>query len=185
VFLVGSTQTTAGSLVLLVLRLEEWFNRHPDQRRLVADGDFVRRAAFESLRQTVAAPARIRLATEDVTLASGRQVKAGERVALLFLPANMEVERFGPDAEEFNPWREVDGKTSWGHAFGGGAHACLGRPMVTGMRSGTDDAEGTVAGLARMLYAAGMELSRADLPVPDQRTFYSTYVNVPVRFTGV
>jgi cytochrome P450 len=185
VFLVGSTQTTAGALVLLMLRLEDWFARHPEQRALLAsDPDFLRRAAFESLRMTVAAPARIRTATEDVTLSSGRRIAAGERVALLFLPANQDPSRFGEDAAEFNPWRETRDVKAWGHAFGGGAHACLGRPMVTGIRA-DEDTEGTLEAISRMLYDAGMELDGSDLAVPDDGTWYSTYVSVPVRFTAV
>ena len=89
-FLVGASQTTAGSLVLFILRLEQWFADHPEDRTLVdSDPNFLRAAAYESLRLTVGAPARLRTAIEDVTLKSGRTIKQGETIALLFIPANM------------------------------------------------------------------------------------------------
>lgn len=179
-FLLASTQTTALSLVLYVLRLETWFGEHPEDRRLVADDpEFLRRAAFESLRLTVASPARIRRATEDVRLRSGREVKAGERVALWFIPANTE-SRFGDDPTAFDPHRVVEDGAPWGLAFGGGVHSCVGRPLVTGIKS-KSQADGTMVSIVRRFYEAGLELAGA--PVPDEGTFYDQYLAVPLRFT--
>ncbi|MBM3345212.1 MAG: cytochrome P450 [Betaproteobacteria bacterium] len=185
-FLVGASQTTAASLVLLILRLEDWFKAHPEDRKLIeADPEFLRRAAFDSLRMTVASPARIRRATEDVTLSSGRSFKAGERVALLFIPANMNPALFGHDAAEFNPHRQVKDAPLWGLAFGGGAHSCPGRPLVTGSRnmSGTIGVDGTMVSVSRRFYAAGLSLDPRRPPVCDTTTHYDLYAEVPIRFT--
>ena len=185
-FLVGASQTTAASLVLLILRLEAWFREHPGDRALIdQDPEFLRRAAFDSLRMTVASPARIRRATEDVKLSTGREFKAGERVALLFIPANMNAKLFGDDAADFNPHRRVSEVPQWGLAFGGGAHSCPGRPLVTGSRNmaGTIGVDGTMVSVTRRFYAAGLQLDPERAPVRDTSTHYDLYTEVPVRFT--
>lgn len=184
-FLVSATQTTAGGLVSLILRLEKWFAAHPADRRLLADDPgFLRRAAFDSLRLTVAAPARIRTATEDVRLATGRQIRAGEKVALLFIPANTDADRFGADATDFNPHRLAPASPPWGLAFGAGAHSCPGRPLVTGGRSlsGEVSVDGTMVAISRRFYAAGLRLDDQSPPIRDEATFYDLYTKVPVIF---
>jgi cytochrome P450 len=185
-FMAGATQTTAASLVLLILRLEEWFGDHPEDRELVQnDPGFLRGAAFESLRLTVGAPARLRTATDEVKLPSGATIKKGETVALLFIPANMSKGRFGDDADAFNPRRDVGNATPWGLAFGAGAHACPGRPLVTGNRSlkAQTSVDGTMVTIARRLYEAGLRLDPNDPPVPESSTHYTLFAKVPVEFT--
>ncbi|MBM3344978.1 MAG: cytochrome P450 [Betaproteobacteria bacterium] len=185
-FITGSTQTTANGFISLALRLERWFAKHPEDRALIdSDPEFLRRAAFESLRLTVAPPARIRTATEDVTLASGRTIKAGQSVAMYFVPANMDPARFGEHPEEFNPRRKVaQGVPPWGMAFGAGAHACPGRPLVTGSRNpmGKVGADGTLVSISRRFYGAGMELDPDRPLVRDPNTHYEIYSSVPIRF---
>lgn len=184
-FLVGASQSTANSLVLFLIRLEQWLEDHPEDRALIAqDPNFLRAAAFESLRLTVGAPARLRTALEDVTLKSGRVIKKGETVVLLFIPANMNESRFGNDAREYNPHRSVAVGTPWGLSFGAGAHACPGRPLVTGNRSmkAQTDVDGTLVTISRRLYAAGFRLDESKPPVPDPTTHYSIFLEVPIKF---
>jgi cytochrome P450 len=181
-FAVGSSQTTAQALPRLMMQLEQWFEIHPDDREcLLLDPDFIRRAANESLRFFVASPARLRAATEDTTLSSGRQISAGERVALYFLPANAEPDLFGVDSEVFNPHRDAP-HSPWGVAFGGGPHICPGRPLVTG-HGASGSTEGTLATIARKLYEAGFELDPTNPPVRAKGTLYDNFESVPVRFT--
>ncbi len=184
-FMVGATQTTAGSLVLFILRLEEWLSKHPEDRKLI-DGDpnFLRAAAFESLRLTVGAPARLRTALEDITLPSGQVIQKGQTIALLFIPANMSKSRFGEDAETYNPHRDTGNMTPWGLAFGAGAHACPGRPLVTGNRSmkAQTAVDGTMVTISRRLYDSGLELDADKPPVRETATHYSVFQEVPIRF---
>lgn len=185
-FLVGASATTAGSLILLVLRLEEWFETHPGDRSLLdTDPNFLRSAAFESLRLTVGAPARVRTALRDVRLASGREIKQGESVALLLIPANMSKDRFGSDADTFNPHRDVGDLAPWGLSFGAGAHACPGRPLVVGNRSmkARTDVDGSLVAIARGLYRAGLILDERRPPVPETATHYAAFKEVPIKFT--
>lgn len=182
VLTVAATQTTAASAVLLVIRLHEWLKKHPEDRlRVFSDPEFLRQATYESLRMTVASPARLRYATENVRLRSGREIRSGECVALFFLEANVDPNRFGLDGSEFNPNREASGATSWGLAFGGGAHSCLGRPMVTG--SARQQGDGTVTAIVRRLYDAGLELDGE--PVRDTSTHYPVYSAVPIRLEAL
>jgi cytochrome P450 len=184
--LVGSMQTTAQATQLFVLNLFSWFADHPEDRaRAGEDSAFLRRALYESLRLFVASPVRIRRATEDVVLASGRRIAKGERVGLLYRAANVDRSLFGDDAPSFNPHREVEGTSPWGLAFGGGMHACLGRPLVTGIASGEDVTDGTMPIIVRRLLAAGMELDPTNPPVPDDSTFYDAYSSLPVVLGGL
>src|SRR5690606_33969300 len=116
---------------------------------------------------------------------SGLQVQKGQTIALLFIPANMTKSRFGEDADTFNPHRDTGKLTPWGLAFGAGAHACPGRPLVTGNRSMKAHAavDGTLVTIARRLYAAGLALDRDHPPVRESATHYSVFQEVPILFT--
>lgn len=185
-YLVAATQTTVLGFTNMVLRMEQWFAKHPGDRVLMdSDPEFLRRAAFESLRMTISTPVRQRTAQEDVTLASGRHIKAGQTVSLHFIPANADPKHFGAHGEEFDPHRTVENTTPWGLAFGGGAHTCPGRPLVTGSRNptGTTGVDGTLVTLCRRYYAAGLALDPERPPVRDTSTHYAIYTSIPVRFT--
>jgi cytochrome P450 len=184
----ASTQTTAIAFTALVMRLEKWLLEHPEDRdRIESEPEFLRRAAFESLRMTVSTPARIRIATEEVVLKSGRKIRAGEAVALLFLPANEDPARFGASGGQFDPGRSVaDGTPPWGLSFGAGAHTCPGRPLVTGSRNPTGriDVDGSLVSLARRFYGAGLALDPERPAVRDTGTHYEIYASVPIILSG-
>jgi len=186
-FLSAGSQTTANGFLLFVLLLEDWLAKHPEDRALVlSDPNFLRRAVFESLRVAATVPARLRTAAEDVTLASGRQIKAGEHVALLTIPANMKNEElFGAEPDRFNPHRQVDDASPWGLTFGTGGHTCPGRPLVTGGRTmkAQADLDGSLVSMARGFYAAGMRLDRRAIPKQEAGTHYNNFASVPVTFS--
>ena len=49
------------------------------------------------------------------------------------IPANRDPAVFGPDAERFDPHREIpDDVPRWGLTFGTGFHACLGMELAGG-----------------------------------------------------
>lgn len=187
-FLSAASQTTANGFVLFVLLLEEWLMRHPEDRKLIeSDPSFMRRAAFESLRMAATVPARLRIATEDVTLSTGRQIKSGERIALLVVPSNTkEAGRFGSDPDQYNPHRKIENDPPWGMTFGNGGHTCPGRPLVTGGRSvkAQVDIDGSMVAIARSFYGAGLALDPADRPQLDPTTHYNNYIRVPVKFSS-
>ena len=98
-------------------------------------------------------------------------------------PGAVDPRLFGEDALDFNPHRVVTEGSPWGLAFGGGMHACLGRPLVTGIASGEDVTDGTMLIMMRTLLAVGMQLDREHPPVPDSGTFYEAYSSLPVVLT--
>lgn len=183
-FLVASTQTTTHTLPHVVKHLAEWFEDHPEDRAKVAEHEFLRLAAVESLRLHQPAPTLLRIASKDTTLASGRQIGEGERVALFFTPANRETKIFGPDANEFNPYRKVPANIRpWGLTFGGGPHLCIGRPLVTGLSTGTGDdsaTDGTMIKILSALYNAGVEMDPQAPPVRSVISHHDAFDSFPV-----
>ena len=187
-YLVGSSQTSALGFTNLVIRLEEWLKKHPgDRARIENDPEFLRRAVFESLRMTISTPVRQRKAVEDVTLSSGRTIKAGQVVSLHFIPANQDEAHFGAHTDQFDPTRTVTGTSPWGVCFSGGAHSCLGRPLVTGSRNpmGATSVDGTLATMCRRYYGVGLTLDPAHPPRRDPHTHYTAYESIPVIFRGL
>ncbi|MBN9098646.1 MULTISPECIES: cytochrome P450 [unclassified Pseudonocardia] len=187
-FLVAATQTTTHTLPHVLIHFDEWTRDHPEDAGREHDPEFLRLMVNESLRLHQPAPTLLRYATHAVTLASGRRIAEGERVALLFTPANRDPEVFGPDAQTFNPHRGKAagaGVRPWGLTFGGGAHVCVGRPLVTGLakRDGEAPTEGTMMRILRALYAAGVQLDPANPPVPTESSSHDTFSSMPVVLT--
>lgn len=187
-FLVAATQTTTHTLPHVIVHLEEWMREHPEDAGRQRDPDFLRLMINESLRLHQPAPTLLRYATTAVTLASGRELAEGERVALLFTPANRDPQVFGDDADRFNPHRGTPATTGvrpWGLTFGGGAHVCVGRPLVTGLakREGEAPTEGTMLRILRALYAANVELDPDDPPVEAASSSHDMYDSMPIVLT--
>ena len=185
-FLVAATQTTTHTLPHALVHLEEWFSRHPEDESRRFDPDFLRLVVNESLRLHQPAPTLLRFATSTLTLTSGRTISEGERVALLFTPANRDRDIFGSDADEFNPYRTTAaGVRPWGLTFGGGPHVCVGRPLVTGLakREGEQPTEGTMLRILRALCAANVRLDPENPPIPMESSSHDAYASMPIILT--
>jgi cytochrome P450 len=183
-FLTASVKTTSHSLPHVFVHLAEWLEEHPEDKEKLTDPEFLHMAAGESLRLHQTSPVRFRRAVKDLTLSTGRKVAAGEMVALFAPPANVETGMFGADARYFDPYRKTpDGLQPWGMTFGVGAHLCLGRNLVTGIRNKGDDkygTQGTMVSIMKALYALDAEL---DPGRPLRRTpasYHDTYESVPM-----
>lgn len=187
-FLVAATQTTTHTLPHALLHLLDWMRDHPQDQAKATSADFLRRVVDETLRLHQPAPTLLRYATSEVTLASGRRFAEGERVALLFTPANRDTDLFGPDADAFDPYRAVPaGTRPWGLTFGSGAHVCVGRPLVTGLakRDGEQPTEGTMLRILRALLTAGVELDPDRPPVENPSSSHDNYSSMPVVLTAL
>jgi cytochrome P450 len=188
-FLVASTQTTSHALPHVIVHLTDWVREHPHDAAKVTDPEFLKAASFESLRLHQPAPTLLRIAAREVTLASGRRIPAGERVALFFTPANREHAVFGADPGEFNLTRELPpGQRPWGLTFGSGVHVCIGRPLVTGLSPRIDAESGTLGILVRILkafYDAGVELDPDDPPERNAASHHDSYQRFPVIFRAL
>jgi cytochrome P450 len=185
-FLVAGTQTTTHTLPHVIVHLTDWVADHPGDADRRTDPEFIRLAAYESLRLHQPAPTLLRIATRDVTLAGGREIASGERVALFFTPANRQTDVFGPDAGQFNLHREkIPARRPWGLTFGGGPHICIGRPLVTGLTSSVDHESGTYGIMIRILkafYDAGIQLDPHDPPERNAASYHDSYQRFPVIF---
>jgi cytochrome P450 len=190
-YLVAGFQTTTHAVPHVVNHLTAWFAEHPEDRSRATDWEFLQAAAAESLRLHLPAPSLLRIADEDVTLASGRRIRAGDRVALLFTPANRDPDVFGADAAEFNPHRRAPAPIKpWALAFGGGIHTCVGRQLVTGLSrtlNEVGDQEQTTAGISTQilaeLYRSGVEMDPARPWAFRAVSHHDAFDSFPVRFS--
>ncbi|MGH3756397.1 cytochrome P450 [Actinophytocola sp.] len=191
VFAVAGTQTTAMAVPHAVAHLDAWVREHPEDRNRRTDLDFLQAATYESLRLHLPGPAEIRVASDDVTLRSGRTVRRGEYVALMFAEANRDRKVFGPDADRFDPTRTMPAAIKpWALGFGGGVHTCIGRQLVTGLSRSVDElgteersTVGIAAQILRSLYRAGVELDADNPPRRRPDSYYDAFEAFPVSLT--
>lgn len=183
-FLTASTATTTISLPHVVIHLSEWLKAHPEDARQLQDAAFLRMAVGESLRLHQTAPLKLRIANQDVSLSTGRQVAKDEMVALYAPAANLEPGVFGPDAHAFNPYRKTPaGMQPWGMTFGAGVHMCLGRSLVTGVYNKPKDSggtEGTMVKILKIFYGKGLELDPQNPPKRVSISRHDAYESVPI-----
>ncbi len=150
----AGTGTTVGAVVHTVDELDRWFAAHPEDRELRIDPHFLDGAVNEVLRLHSANPAEVRRALEDVRLSGGTVIKAGQYVALRTGFANRDRSVFGPDADRFDPHRQVPaGVYRHGLAFGSGPHMCLGMLLALG----NEGIDGNIVYFLSALYQMGME----------------------------
>jgi len=158
--------------------LSAWLPKHPDQEHRLADLGFLGRVLQETLRLHPIFPAFGRVALEDVTLSSGRLVRANQWVAAFPGPSNRDRSVFGEDADEFNPDRPLPPNTQrYATGFGAGTHQCLGLRVVLG-----NDGIGSHAHVLRLLLEAGVRRDPDHEPrkEPTERDTWEYY---PVVFT--
>lgn len=100
--------------------------RHPEQWKLLRnDRSLVPRAVEETLRYVTPARAFGRTAVSDTTV-NGTEIKAGQRVYLMFMAANRDESVF-PDPHRYDVTREESGLQV---ALGSGTHICAGAALV-------------------------------------------------------
>lgn len=182
-YLIASTRTTLHAVPHTFQHVNDWATKHNRQFAQIADPAFLRAAAGESLRLHPPSPALVRQALEDVTLQSGLTFKAGQFVGLLFGPGNRDKTVFGPDADEFNPYRKLpDRVKGWGLSFGGGEHLCIGRSLVTGLSSPKPDetTNGTILNILTSLYQRQARPNEASEPERVATSLYDAYVTYPI-----
>jgi cytochrome P450 len=158
--------------------------------QLVDDPALLQRFVHESLRLHPASPVSLRRALADVTLRSGVVAPAGSTVSISVHDANRDREVFGPDADEFRPFRSLpDGVAPWGLSFGHGLHACLGQELAGGLEAVPGAVEhhllGSITVMARVALAAGARRDPDDAPVRDSTTTRQVFARYPVLFGPV
>jgi cytochrome P450 len=160
----AAVMTTARATVWTLAELFNWFDQHPEDRQKRFDSAFLKAAASEAIRLHPVIPVLPpRIATAPVELGSGARIPQGDLALFIVGPGNMETEVFGPDAAEFNPYREIkQGVQPYGTGFGMGPHMCYGLPLVMGA-TGID---GNLVFLLKLLFKAGIQRDLANPPPP-------------------
>jgi len=184
-YLAASSSTTTNAAPHVFMELWRWIGDHPDDRALLRDASFVQLSVAEALRLHPTVPALIRKALDDVTLASGRPIAAGQRIALDLNQVNCDPAVFGETASRFDPRRLPPARVPrYATAFAAGAHACLGRRMAAGSGTGVleDDTEpvGVLARLMLELFRYDVMLDPARPPVLRTDTLAERYETFPV-----
>jgi cytochrome P450 len=163
--------------------LSRWLPEHPDEADRLDDLDFLGRVLQETLRLHPIFPAFGRVAAEDVTLSSGKLVRAGQWVAAFPGPSNRDPSVFGEDADEFNPDRPLPPSTQrYATGFGAGSHQCLGLRVVLG-----NDGVGSHAHVLRLLLKAGVrrDPERTPRKEPTERDTWEHYPVVFEKLAGL
>lgn len=179
-FLIAGIHTSTQNATHAVDELHHWFASHPEDYELRLDPGFLAGAIMESIRLHANAPLLGRIATEDLQLASGKEIRRGQRVAVFHRRANRSKAVFGEDADAFDPRRHhrLEGVAPYGLAFGSGSHMFIGLKVVLG-RDGSD---GTSVKLLQALFKAGVEPDPAQRPTRFE-TYNDYFTSYPVLFT--
>jgi cytochrome P450 len=182
-YMAASIGTSTSALVSAVDELDGWLRDHPEDRAKLDNPRFLRRVSNETLRLRPTFPAMIRGALRDVTLASGRPVRRGERFVIPNDAINRDPAIFGPDADRFNPYRAVPpGVHDYGLAFGVGPKNCIGKGLVTTVPEAADgELQRMMVQVLRALHRHGIVVDRAAVPVRTATTG-EQYDVFPVRF---
>ncbi len=188
-YVLAGAHTTIHSLTHAVHELLQWLQQHPEDRALVNDDPFfVQQCVFESLRLHPSSPVARRRALCPVALEEGVSLESGEEVAISLRAANRDRERFGADADRYNPHRKVKpGNFQYGLSMGHGVHACLGRHLAIGVdpKPGADPAEhqyGVVPLIVSALLRLGVQADRTDPPEQDGTVTRITWARYPFVF---
>jgi len=156
--------------------------------RATADPGFLQHCVHETVRLHPSSPVAMRWALEDLELADGRRVAAGDKVVIDLLAANRDPAAFGPDAEAFAPDRELEpGVARWGLSFGLGMHACIGQELAAGrdrlgLEPDDDHLHGLVTVAAAAVLATGGRPDPDDPPELDPASARGYWSRYPIRW---
>jgi cytochrome P450 len=169
-FLEAGAHTSSQSLASSMHHIFDWADRTPEGwQRLRSDRLFVQRCVHEALRLRPTNPLIKRRAVQD-TQVGNRHIEKGSLVYLNTYQANRDRAVFGSTADEFDPDRMVPATTArYGHSFGGGIHACIGRNLAIGypIRSFDTPPADHLYGLVTLMVQALVE--RGVMPDPMRR----------------
>ncbi len=188
-FFSAMTGTSTMAVATAVHHLDEWFEKHSEDRGKHNDLEFVQRAVFEAIRLHPI-PGLMKSAYQEVVLSTGRTIPAGREIFIDLVAVNRDPGIFGADAAEFNPRREFAiGVRPYAFGFGGGAHKCIGRPLATSHDEHSDDAHlddavGSVVRIVRRLLELGVRLDPDDPPVLRPGGRQQRYSRFPILFTA-
>lgn len=190
-YLLAGAHTSATAFTRVMHNVFTWLDEHPDDAdRVRTDRVFVQRATHETIRLQGSSPVSQRWALADIELASGVRIARGDKVVIDLLTANRDPSVYGPDADVFDPDRELaDGVAPWGLSFGQGMHACIGQDLAAGLvflpgETEEDHLFGLVPVAVQTMFDHGCRPDPNDPPEMDASTTRPYFGRYPVVFTG-
>jgi hypothetical protein len=133
-YLQAGSHSTADAFTHAADAFFAWARRDPQAAdEAHHDLTVLQRCVYETLRLHPASPVAQRRALAPISLRGGTEIPQGAFVVLDLAAANRDPRVFDhPDV--YDPLREVPaGIPRWGHAFGGGMHACIGTELAGGV----------------------------------------------------
>ncbi len=188
-YLQAGSHSTANSMVHALHEIFEWTEKHSeDKEKIYNDPIFLQRCVHESMRLHPASPVAWRKPTCPIELDKEIKMNQDDLLIMDLHNANRDKEIFGNDAEEFNPYRELDPNQSiWGLTFGIGLHLCFGRDLDGGLISDEKTKPekhqyGIVTLLVRKLLENKVRLDPDNKPLKDMNTERPNWGSYPVLF---
>ena len=177
-FILAGAFTTGNVLMHTVNDVLTWCRDHPGTRgQLLADPGLLQKFVWEAIRLHPASPVSRRKPTGPVNVPGGAEAVPGDLVEVDIMEANRNPDVFGPDADRFNPYRELSSRVPLtGISFGAGPHACPGRILAGGLKItpdniNSDETEfGTIHLVVQALLRAGIDLDPDNPAVIDETT---------------
>ncbi|MHC1557565.1 cytochrome P450 [Actinomycetospora sp. C-140] len=186
-YLQAGSHSTADAFSHAVDDWFAWRARDPEAAEEARhDPALLQACVYETLRLHPASPVARRRALAAISLRGGTDIPEGSEVVLDIAAANRDPEVFDRPAE-YDPARDVPSDVPrWGHAFGGGMHACIGTELAGGVPA-AGSAEGaqvlgTVTLMLDALLAAGARPDPASPPVRDPHSARDHFASYPVVF---
>jgi len=188
-FLLAGAHTSATAFVRTLHHIFTMATTRPaDYEQARTDLAFLQRCVHETVRLQPSSPIAMRWALGDIDLSGGVHLPEGSRLVIDLMAVNRDPSVFGPDADAFDPRRELPGGVApWGLSFGLGMHACIGQDLAAGIDPmGRDVAEDHLYGLvpvaARAVLDAGATPDPDDPPSLDPGNTRGYWGRYPVLF---
>jgi len=190
-YLQAGSHSTADAFTHAADDFFAWTRRDPRAAEKARQEPAVlQRCVYETLRLHPASPVAQRRALAPISLRGGVEIPDGAFVVLDLAAANRDPQVFDhPDV--YDPLREVPAEVPrWGHAFGGGMHACIGTELAGGVPAPDDPTPdqaheqvlGTVTLMLEALLTAGARPDRDAAPQRDPHSARDHFASYPVVF---
>ena len=190
-YLQAGSHSTADAFTHAADDFFAWARRDPQAaEKARQDPAVLQRCVYETLRLHPASPVAQRRALAPISLRGGVEIPDGAFVVLDLAAANRDPQVFDhPDV--YDPLREVPAEVPrWGHAFGGGMHACIGTELAGGVPAPDDPTPdqaheqvlGTVTLMLEALLTAGARPDRDAAPQRDPHSARDHFASYPVVF---
>ena len=190
-YLQAGSHSTADAFTHAADDFFAWTRRDPRAaEKARREPGVLQRCVYETLRLHPASPVAQRRALAPIRLRGGVEIPDGAFVVLDLAAANRDPQVFDhPDV--YDPLREVPAEVPrWGHAFGGGMHACIGTELAGGVPAPDDPTPdqaheqvlGTVTLMLEALLTAGARPDRDAAPQRDPHSARDHFASYPVVF---